>query len=189
MSRREITRVFLDHVGIGLSKISAANQRSRAAWFVVCRSWSRQRPMRVHGESGFTLVEMLVVIAIIGLVMGLVGPRVLNYLGDAKVKAAKLQIESFGSALDLFYLDVGRYPSAGEGLAALVERPASAPVWNGPYLKNASVPADPWGHVYVYRVPGERGPYQIVSFGSDGEEGGTGTAADISNAETLAAAR
>jgi len=145
--------------------------------------------MRVQGESGFTLVEMLVVIAIIGLVMGLIGPRVLSYLGDAKVKAAKIQIESFGSALELFYLDVGRYPSVSEGLTALVERPANAPVWNGPYLKKAAVPADPWGHVYLYRVPGERAPYQIVSLGSDGEEGGTGTAADIGNGETLAAAR
>jgi general secretion pathway protein G len=191
MSRRMITRAFLDHVGTAPSKISAAKQQSRVLWFAVCSnwSWSRRRPMRVHGESGFTLVEMLVVITIIGLVMGLVGPRVLSYLGEAKVKAAKLQIESFGSALDLFYLDVGRYPSASEGLTALAERPANAPVWNGPYLKNASVPADPWGHVYVYRVPGERGPYQIVSLGSDGQEGGTGTAADIGNEETLAAAR
>jgi general secretion pathway protein G len=145
--------------------------------------------LRIQGEGGFTLVEMLVVIAIIGLVMGLVGPRVLNYLGDAKVKAAKLQIESFGSALDLFYLDVGRYPTVSEGLTSLVERPTNAPVWNGPYLKNAAVPADPWGHVYIYRLPGQRGPYEIVSLGSDGQEGGTGTAADIGNGETQAAAR
>ena len=174
-----------------LSKISAAKQQSRALWFGLCsnRSRSRRRSLRVHGEGGFTLVEMLVVITIIGLVMGLVGPRVLNYLGESKVKAAKLQIESFGSALDLFYLDVGRYPSVSEGLTALVERPGNAPVWNGPYLKNASVPADPWGHAYVYRVPGVKGPYQIVSLGSDGQEGGTGTAADIGNGETLAAAR
>ena len=145
--------------------------------------------MRAHGEGGFTLVEMLVVITIIGLVMGLIGPRVLNYLGEAKVKTAKLQIESFGSSLDLFYLDVGRYPSASEGLSALAQRPGDARVWNGPYLKNASVPADPWGHAYIYRTPGEKGPYEIVSLGSDGQEGGTGTAADISNAEALAAAR
>src|SRR6516165_10367272 len=191
MAWRMITTATLDQVGTALSKISAAKEQSWALWSVLRDNWSRSRrgSMQVHGESGFTLVEMLVVIAIIGLVMGLVGPRVLSYLGEAKVKAAKLQIESFGSALDLFYLDVGRYPSAGEGLTALVERPASAPVWNGPYLKNASVPADPWGHLYLYRVPGERGPYQIVSLGSDGQEGGTGTAADIGNGETLAAAR
>ena len=91
------------------------------------------------------------------------------------------QIESFASALDLFYLDVGRYPSADEGLTALAKRPGNASVWNGPYLKNASVPADPWGHVYIYRAPAERGPYEIVSLGSDGQEGGTGTAADIGN--------
>ncbi len=132
-------------------------------------------------EAGFTLVEMLVVITIIGLIMGLVGPRVLNYLGDSKVKAAKLQIESFSSSLDLFYLDVGRYPSASEGLSALAQRPGNAGVWNGPYLKTGAVPTDPWGHIYLYRSPGERGPYEIVSLGSDGQEGGSGTAADISN--------
>src|ERR1700760_4060657 len=103
-----------------------------------------------EGQLGFTLVEMLVVITIIGLIMGLVGPRVLNFLGDSKVKAAKLQIESFGSSLDLFYLDVGRYPTASEGLAALAQRPGNADIWNGPYLKTGAVPADPWGHGYVY---------------------------------------
>jgi len=134
-----------------------------------------------RAEAGFTLVEMLVVIAIIGLIMGLVGPRVLNSLGESKVKAAKLQIESFSSSLDLFYLDVGRYPTGGEGLAALAQRPGNAVIWNGPYLKTGSVPTDPWGHVYLYRAPAERGPYEIVSLGSDGQEGGTGTAADISS--------
>ena len=145
-----------------------------------------KRPADRRGEAGFTLVEMLVVITIIGLIMGLVGPRVLSFLGDSKVKAAKLQIESFGSSLDLFYLDAGRYPTASEGLAALAQRPGNAAIWNGPYLKTGAVPADPWGHPYVYRSPAERGPYEIVSLGSDGQEGGAGTAADISNESTVA---
>ena len=142
---------------------------------------SRSRRADRRAEAGFTLVEMLVVITIIGLIMGLVGPRVLNSLGESKVKAAKLQIESFSSSLDLFYLDVGRYPTASEGLVALAQRPGNASIWNGPYLKTGSVPADPWGHVYLYRAPAERGPYEIVSLGSDGQEGGMGTAADISS--------
>jgi len=124
---------------------------------------------------------MLVVITIIGLIMALVAPRVLNYLGESKVKAARIQIASLGSALDLFFLDEGRYPTTSEGLAALVERNGSETAWNGPYLKGTIVPADPWGHPYVYRAPGEHGPYDIVSYGSDGQEGGTGTASDITS--------
>jgi general secretion pathway protein G len=129
------------------------------------------------------LVEILVVITIIGLIMALVGPRVLNYLSEAKVKAAKIQIESLSSTLDLFYMDTGRYPSTGEGLAALLQRPAGVQEWNGPYLKSAVVPNDPWGHAYVYRMPGEHGTYDIVSYGSDGQEGGTGVAADVTSWE------
>lgn len=132
-------------------------------------------------EAGFTLVEMLVVITIIGLIMALVAPRVLNYLGESKTKAAKIQIASFGSALDLFFLDSGRYPSSSEGLDALVQRPGNIPSWNGPYLKGGIVPADPWGNAYVYRAPGEHGAYDIVSFGADGQEGGTGNAGDINS--------
>jgi general secretion pathway protein G len=139
------------------------------------------------GEAGFTLVEILVVITIIGLIMAIVGPRVLNYLGESKVKAAKIQMESFSSALDLYYLDVGSYPSSSDGLTALVQRPGDAEAWNGPYLKGGVVPNDPWGHPYVYRSPAEHAPYEIVSFGSDGQEGGTGTAADISSLETAVA--
>jgi general secretion pathway protein G len=98
------------------------------------------------------------------------------------VKAAKIQIQSFASALDLFYLDAGRYPTTAEGLAALVKPAAGVTAWNGPYLKGGNVPNDPWGTPYLYRSPGQRNPYEIISYGSDGQEGGTGTAADISSA-------
>jgi len=139
------------------------------------------------GEEGFTLVEMLVVISIIGLIMGLIGPRVLNYLSESKVKAAKIQLQSFSSALDLFFLDAGRFPSSSEGLAALVQRTPGVSAWNGPYLKGGSLPNDPWNHAYLYRSPGEHGPYDIISYGSDGQEGGSGTAADISTGNLTSA--
>ena len=132
-------------------------------------------------EDGFTLVEMLVVISIIAMIMALVGPRVLNYLTDSKVKVAKVQIESLESALDLYYLDAGHYPTSAEGLRALLERPGGAVGWGGPYLKGDAVPNDPWGRPYVYRSPGEHGPYDIVSYGSDGQQGGTGSEADITS--------
>lgn len=129
------------------------------------RLWKRDGAAR-PGEAGFTLVEMLVVITIIGLIMGLVGPRVLSYLSDSKIKAARIQIESFEAALDLYYLDNGSYPASNEGLKALVQRPASAAAWNGPYLRTGAVPDDPWGHPYVYKVPGDHSPYEIASFGA-----------------------
>lgn len=140
----------------------------------------RRRYRDNSGQHGFTLVEMLVVITIIGLIMGLIGPRVLNYLSESRVKAAKIQLQSFSSALDLFYLDAGRFPSTAEGLVALVQPTPGVDGWNGPYLKGGAVPNDPWNKPYVYRSPGERGPYDIMSYGSDGQEGGTGTASDIS---------
>lgn len=157
-------------------------------WFVAPRGVRRtgQKGGRYAAQQGFTLVEMLVVITIIGLIMGLIGPRVLNYLSESKVKAAKIQLQSFASALDLFYLDAGRFPSTAEGLAALVQRTPGVTAWNGPYLKGGNVPTDPWSHAYVYRAPGEHGPYDIVSFGSDGQEGGSGVAADISLERTSA---
>jgi general secretion pathway protein G len=155
----------------------------KAIAHVFNNSEQRQAPRRAGSrgsEAGFTLVEMLVVIAIIGLIMGLIGPRVLNYLSESKVKAAKIQLQSFASALDLYFLDAGRFPSSAEGLAALVRQTPGVAAWNGPYLKGGSVPNDPWSHAYIYRSPGERGPYDILSYGSDGQEGGSGLAADIS---------
>jgi len=132
----------------------------------------KRNQLRRAAQAGFTLIEMLVVITIIGLIMALVAPRVLNYLGESKVKATKIQIASFESALDLYYLDAGQYPSSSQGLQALVQRPSDAEAWNGPYLKGGIVPDDPWGHPYVYRSPGEHGTYDIISYGVDGPQGG-----------------
>lgn len=135
-------------------------------------------------DDGFTLIELLVVLTIIGLIVGLIGPRVLGYLAESRVKTARLQIESFSSSLDLFYLDTGRYPTTAEGLDALAERPADVATWNGPYLKGGRVPLDPWGHPYQYRSPVDQDPpYEILSLGPDGRGGGTGDA--ISNLNSV----
>lgn len=138
--------------------------------------------LRRGQRAGFTLVEMLVVLAIIGSIVGLVGPRVLNYLSESKVKTAQIQMENLASALDLFYLDAGRYPSTEEGLGALAVRPAGVSSWNGPYLKTAGVPKDPWGHNYLYRAPGQNGPYDVGSLGPEGREGGSATVTRNANA-------
>ena len=128
---------------------------------------------------GFTLIELLVVLVILGLLAGLVGPRVLSYLGGAKSDTARLQINEFGAGLDLFYLEIGRYPTSDEGLIALIEKPSDMTNWNGPYLKKKSIPKDPWGNDYIYQSPGENGPYDLYSFGMDGTEGGEGDNQDI----------
>jgi general secretion pathway protein G len=130
--------------------------------------------------TGFTLLELLVVIVIIGLLAAYVGPKYFAQLGKSEVTITKAQIESFSKALDTFRLDVGRYPTSEEGLGALLTKPATAPKWNGPYLQKA-VPADPWSHPYVYRSPGSKGDYDIMSYGRDGQPGGTGEDADITN--------
>ncbi|NBQ86949.1 MAG: type II secretion system protein GspG [Betaproteobacteria bacterium] len=128
--------------------------------------------------SGFTLIELLVVLVILTLLAGLVGPRVLSQLGGAKSKTASVQIADIEKSLDLFKLDVGRYPTAEEGLESLVTRPATAPGWNGPYIKGA-LPADPWGRPYKYALSGSG--VQIMSLGADGQAGGEGENADIRN--------
>lgn len=127
---------------------------------------------------GFTLLELLVVVAIIGLLVAYVGPRYAAQIGKSEITAARAQMEALAKALDTYRLDTGHYPSAVQGLAALRERPAGEAKWNGPYLQK-DVPADPWGRPYVYRVPGRKGDYELVSYGRDGAPGGTGDNADI----------
>ncbi len=123
-------------------------------------------------QAGFTLVEMLVVLVIVGLLVSLVAPRVFNQLAQAKVRTAQIQIESFKNALDLFYLDAGRYPTTQEGLAALSVRPANVSNWGGPYVRTATVPRDPWNNPYFYRAPGQAGrPYDITSNGPGSKTG------------------
>lgn len=144
---------------------------------------SRSLNRRASGGAsrGFTLIELLVVLAILTLLAGLVGPRVLNQLGGAKAKTAAVQIADLDKSLELFKLDVGRYPTTEEGLDALVKRPGSVNGWTGPYLKGG-VPSDPWGHAYRYSNPGSGG-IEILSLGSDGAPGGDGEAADIRNTQ------
>jgi general secretion pathway protein G len=129
---------------------------------------------------GFTLIEILVVIAIIAMLMAVVGPAVMNRLGGAKSKTAVIQIADLDKSLDLFKLDVGRYPTNMEGLQALVTAPATAGGWNGPYLQG-SLPSDPWGNPYHYANPGPNGGVQILSYGADNAPGGEGENADIVN--------
>jgi general secretion pathway protein G len=133
------------------------------------------------GEAGFTLVELLVVMVILVLLAGLVAPRVMGYLSSSRTKTAKVQIESLSTSLELFKLDVGRYPSEREGLPALVARPGNAGNWDGPYLQKDKVPADPWGKPYNYRFPGRGGRFEIWSLGADGQEGGTGEDQDVAS--------
>jgi general secretion pathway protein G len=126
-----------------------------------------KRSLRRKAEGGFTLIELLVVLAILALIVAMVSPQVLKYLGRAKVDAAKIEIQNIQAALDLYNLDVSRYPLQQEGLQALIEAPPGAGHWDGPYLKQKKAPLDPWGHPYVYRYPGEHGEYDLYSLGPD----------------------
>jgi general secretion pathway protein G len=131
---------------------------------------------------GLTFIEMMVVLAIIGLLLALVGPQFIGQVGKAEVQAARQQIQLLETALDTLRLDVGRYPTTQEGLEALRARPFGQDRWDGPYLKK-NVPPDPWGNAYVYRSPGTNGPYDLFSFGADGQQGGDGEGKDIGNWE------
>lgn len=138
-----------------------------------------------HGRSrgygpGFTLIELLVVLVILGLLAGMVGPQVMKYLGSSKSQAARLQIEELSAALDLYRLEVGRYPSSEEGLVALVQAPTGLEAaWHGPYLKKRVVPKDPWGFDYHYQYPGQQGVFDLFSLGADNAAGGEGEERDI----------
>jgi general secretion pathway protein G len=129
-------------------------------------------------QRGFTLLELLVVMVIIGLLAGYVGPMYFKQVGKSEVKAAKAQIDGFSKALDQYRLDTSHYPATEEGLGALIQKPANEKRWDGPYLKKA-VPLDPWGNAYVYKRPGEHGEYDLLSYGKDGAPGGAGEAADV----------
>ena len=165
--RRVAPTVSADHLYRHAKKvISSLNQAERAI--------KRTR------EKGFTLLELLVVVAIIGLLAGFVAPRYFSQVGKSEVATAKAQIDALEKALDQYRLDTGRYPSTEVGLKALVDRPATEPKWNGPYLKKA-VPLDPWGKTYQYKAPGQKGDFDLVSYGKDGQPGGNGEDADITN--------
>ena len=140
------------------------------------------RLIRIEDRRGFTLVEMLVVLVIVGLLLALVGPKVFSKLGKGKQTAAKAQIELLGQTLDHFRLDVGRYPTTQEGLNALVTNPGITN-WDGPYLKKSDVPNDPWGKPYAYQSPGTHGEYDLYSYGLDGTQGGDGENKDVTSWE------
>lgn len=132
-------------------------------------------------DAGLTLLELLVVITILVLLTVAIGTVALNYLDRAKSDAARLQISQLTAGLDLYRLDLGRYPNQAEGLSALVTRPAGNEAWRGPYVQKAEALVDPWGAPFLYRTPGQKGPYEIVTLGSDGREGGDNEAADLTN--------
>ncbi len=137
-----------------------------------------RRDNRIKGSKGFTLIELMVVVVILGLLAAFVAPKFFGKMSTAKLKAAKVQIEMFGTALDAFRLDVGRYPTTEEGLKALREKPSGVDKWEGPYLPK-EIPEDPWGNGYVYRSPSEHGDFEIVSYGLDKAEGGEGENQDV----------
>jgi general secretion pathway protein G len=152
-------------------------REERAALKEVTKEMANKTP-----QAGFTLIELLVVMVILGLLAALVVPNYIRQGEKSKLQAARAQVELMGAALDMFRLDVGRYPTSQEGLEALRERPSGLDRWDGPYLKK-EIPRDPWGTAYVYRSPGENAPYELQSYGADGIAGGSGDGADIKSWE------
>lgn len=136
--------------------------------------------MSMRCTKGFTLLELLVVIVIIGLLAGYVGPKYFSQIGKSEIKVARAQIDAFDKALDQYRLDTGHYPSTAQGLNALSNKPTNEAKWDGPYLKKG-LPPDPWGNSYQFRQPGQHGEYDLFSYGRDGQAGGTGEDADITN--------
>jgi general secretion pathway protein G len=140
------------------------------------------REMRKRGgEAGFTLLELLVVLAILGLLAAIVGPQVIKYLGSSRSETARVQVRNIASSLQLYRLDVGRYPTKEEGLSALVRQPSGVATWNGPYLPDSSAITDPWGKPYQFDEPGKHGEVDVFSLGSDAAPGGSGEAKDVGN--------
>jgi general secretion pathway protein G len=141
-----------------------------------------QHPKRgKRREEGYTLLELLVVLAIIALLVGFVAPKMMGYLGRAKADAAKVQLHNVSTALELYRLDTGEYPTEAQGLRALVEKPGAVDHWNGPYLQKAGGILDPWGESFLYKQPGEHGEYDILSYGADKQPDGDGDDADVTN--------
>ncbi len=144
------------------------------------RRWAHL-PARVGVQAGFTLIELLIVLGVLALLASITTPQVLRYLGKARTEAAKVQISAISSALELYALDNGGYPSGQVGLVALVQRPQGASRWSGPYLKKAEGLTDPWGRPYQYRFPGRSGSFEVFSLGRDNAPGGTGEDSDVAN--------
>src|SRR5919106_5784031 len=141
----------------------------------------RSMARTARAQAGFTLIELLVVLVILGLLAAFAAPQVLSYLGRAKTDAARAQVQNIAGVLDLYRLEVGSYPSQQDGLEALLEEPADAPRWNGPYVKRREALTDPWGRMYFYRFPGEHGAYDLYSLGADDGEGGDGEDQDVTS--------
>lgn len=136
-----------------------------------------------QAETGFTLLELLVVLGILAMLAGIVGPQVMKHMGASKTKAARVQVEDLSAALDMYNLDTGKYPTTAQGLTALVSKPAEAKRWNGPYLRKSNIPKDPWINPYSYVSPGQHGKFDLFSYGADGKEGGEGDDQDINSWE------